>query len=540
MTGSKLNYYKLCNPIRYITYYSSILLIIILIEQIRDYVVFYFISKFEDISEAYGSFSMIYDMLVFNLSFAFTKAFGSEIVKFYINKEYNKIILLTNKYYYHAFSFAIILVIVMYYILDPILFTILSNKKVYVDLRNLLLFVSVSIPFSFLKMVNFRFLESINEIKIVLLSNILGLIVLIGCLYSFIIKLDYGSIGISLSIDISVFTSFLFQSSLTYYVINKQNWLEYVHSKSTNINNSNVNAINNTSFSSSNFDEEKINLSSYNTDFPSITKDYEKNDIKTVVSTMISNEEYNNKIDYKLVFSKGILGYMTSISFELSSFTAVQIGDKHYTLLNYLTNIFKILIIYPETISISIDNLIEVFHNYSNKQVLENIKISSEKILIYGFFTIFLFIILSCVSLNLYYERLLDFFTIDPIIIALSQEYKGNFIIAFVFLCLNPILSSCFEEYNKLKFTIISGILGIIISTIIIFKLIKLPEMGLNAIFISLISNTLILVFLNLLYLSFNTWFIYIEIFANDKDFVTINAIKELNNVNNNLEESKL
>lgn len=230
---------------------------------------------------------------------------------------------------------------------------------------------------------------------------------------------------------------------------------------------------------------------------------------------------------------------MTSISFELSSFTATLIGDKHYTLLNYLTNIFKILIIYPETISISIDNLIEIFHNYNNKEVLENIKISGEKILIYGFSLTFIFIILICIVISNYYEKLIDFFSIDPVIIALSQEYKNNFILSFVFLCLNPILSSCFEEYNKLKFTIFSGMAGIIFSTILIFKLIKLPEMGLNAIFLSLISNTLILVFLNLLYLSFNTWFIYIEIFANDKEFITINAIKELNNVNS-LEESKL
>lgn len=495
--------------------------LLIFLDQIRDYLIYPFIRrKSFKLSEAYSSFSTIYDILVLHLPYSFTKKFQDNLLQLILNKNHKKALQLTHKAYILFLFFGLFIALVYYFILDSVYYLLLKNKETHAIIVEMFKSISFGIPIMYLRIVNMRFLDAMNKSFIITASSIIGVCFQLLFLYIFLEVFDIVNHGVSFAINIGIFVSFLIQFLYTIKYVSELNTKEYKnrdinengYSESYIENNKNCDLENSEYI----HDEDIINHSNLNNNAES--KEWiesKENSFNYLISCTKQIINYypsyikllKNDISSDLllvvkdIIYYGSINYFSILSFEMITFFGLIVGDHEYTLLNYLINLLKFIFLMSDAISSATISIMKAILNKSLS--LKHYK--SNLVFRKAFYLITMYVFVFSILISMHYTSLLGFFTNDIKIISLSHELKSYFILAFIILSYHNLISGSLELLGGESFSMLSCFIGKILITILVsIHLIVNKGFKLDGIFIAIILGELVSTITNIFILGYH------------------------------------
>ena len=530
--NTKYNKYK--NTLFDLTDHTSKYFLILLLDQIRDFTVFPFLRTLNlETSEAYSSFSTVFDILVFHVALSFTKNYSSKITELYVKRSYSQIIRLTNQTYMLFFIVGVVSSSLFVAML-PTIYSKMLNPKAFAVIIGFFNSIAFGIPFMFIKIVNIKLLEAVNRINVCVYSSLIGLATQIICLFIFIVKLELVGVGVTLSINLGIAVSLTIQMIYTYKMIENERWLDFDSNKSNydQFNKSENESTQNTetrpfrklSNHSNNSDEEKwlnieIRIANQqrkarldSLSFPDKIKTFTirfLDDLKPGVWGVLK--------DYSI---GGLLTYISILSFELSTFLCIWIGDREYTVFNYQTVMLKFLFLFPGALSTATSILSDKLNDPKVK--ISKRYLDKEQLLILQLIIVFVYSLLMMIAGEYCYLKSFGLFTSNEILYDIADQNKNFFTVSFALLALHSALCSYFEEKNSEKIVFYTVTTAKIVLAYFIAVQLIVGNKALSSIYSALGIGEVLFILSNIVIIILKQYWAFMSLMTSEKTYLEL------------------
>lgn len=356
------------NIFKYLMYFLSEIIIVLLIEALRDDIVFAFIREKEiDTTEAFSSLCLIFDLIKTALPFSFTQGYGFLASKCFSSGHLRQLGKYTNKMDLILFTSSIFFALLFLVVLGPLFSLFIENPATSQNLTEMFRWLAVGVPFSFLKFGGMRYLNSINKGYIATIASFVGVLVQIGFLFLFINHLQLINFGVSMSIALGMMVNWLIQF---------------------------------------------IYIKWYNP-YPETIVPFNDNLYIDMWKFIKQNLTY------------GAIVYLSIFSFDSISYLGLLIGDQEYTVINFISILLMIVFLISDSITASSNILI----NYAigTKQYQKSVTIFIYSLIINTAYAL-LMVIISLI----FYKNSITYFTSNNALIYIADKQKVLFVILMV------------------------------------------------------------------------------------------------------------
>jgi Na+-driven multidrug efflux pump len=427
------------NIVKYTLILSGEIFVVLMIESLRDDVVFAFIRTREvDITEAFSSLCLIFDIFKTALPFAFTQGFGFLACKNYSMGDYKALGKNANKMYFLLICAAIPTQIIFVFGLGPLYKSFIENPLTSYNLEKMFQWLAIGVPFSFVKFGSMRYLNSVQKGHIATLSSFTGLMVQVVFLLIFITHMEIINFGISMSINIGMIVNCLMQHI---YI-----WVWNPVPESTKI------------------------------DFwPGLTR------------------HMWWFIKYNLVM--GGIVYLSIFSFDVITYLGVMLGDQDYTIINIMA--IKLMIIFLISDGITASSNILINYCVGLKKWSTSLRVFLYTMLLNLFYCVFMVLIFS-----FGYETIFMYFTANNALNYIAATEKTLFIVLMVFTILHSMFAETLsaiggECVSLITTTFLRLVLAIFLGIIFV----EYAGMGIGGILVGMIIGQCLCMIVNGIYL---------------------------------------
>jgi len=427
------------NIVKYTLILSGEIFVVLMIESLRDDVVFAFIRTREvDITEAFSSLCLIFDIFKTALPFAFTQGFGFLASKDYSTGNYKNLGKNANKAYFLLICCAIPTQVIFVAGLGPLYKTFIENPLTAYNLEKMFQWLAIGVPFSFVKFGSMRYLNSVQKGHIATLSSFTGLMVQVVFLLIFITHMEIINFGISMSINIGMIVNCLMQHI---YI-----WVWDPVPESTNI------------------------------DFwPGLTR------------------HMWWFIKYNLVM--GGIVYLSIFSFDVITYLGVMLGDQDYTIINIMA--IKLMIIFLISDGITASSNILINYAVGLKRWS-----TSLRIFCYTMVLNLIYCVLMCCVFIFAYETIFLYFTANNALNYIAATEQTLFVVLMVFTILHSMFAETLSAIGGECVSLITTtFLRLVLSIFLGIILVEYAGMGIGGILVGMIIGQALCMIVNGIYL---------------------------------------
>ena len=415
------------------------IIIVLMIEAVRDDIIFPFIRKREiSITEAFSTLCLIFDVIKTALPFALTQGFGFLASKNYSSGNFKRLGRNFNKINFILLVSSIFFIFIFLVVLPPIFDSFIENPNTAANLSSMLRWLSIGLPFSYLKFGSMRYLNSINKGYIATLASISGLLVQIIFLFIFISHLNLVNFGISMSINLGMMTNFFIQYFYILY------WKPCSEAE----------------------------------------------------EVPFTQGLFNNMwifIKYTLTF--GGIVYLSMFSFDFMSYLGLILGDNDYTVINFIAILLMIIFM----ISDAITSASNIMINYCIG-LNEYSKVA--KIFLYAVLINLFYVVLMLILCTTFYKDIFNYFTNNPALNYIALVEKTSFIILMIFTCYHSVLAETLSAIGGEVISLITTTFSrLILSSIIGIIFVKSYNYGISGILYGMVVGQIITLVINSIYM---------------------------------------